>query len=166
MLASVADINDLVERDFHVQRVVDEYEIDVETYLDKASEYVLRVLKYDWWKKYAGDQGFAITKLDENGNTVSNFDENKLVLDNYDLINIHCFYTLHLIYRGVTTQLASNYETAQRNSDFWKNEFETYFDRLTSVSDFYDYDKDGVIAETELYENPYVTQRFGRRYIR
>lgn len=166
MLASIASLEELSERDFHIARVVDEYEIDVETYLDKASEYVLRVLKYDWWKKYSAEHGYSETVIDSNGNRVSAFDHTKLVLDNPDLINIHSYYTLYLIYRGISTQLSSTFETAQRNSDFWRGEFETYFERLTAVSDFYDYDEDGVQDFEEQNDNPHTTQRFGRRYIR
>ena len=163
---SYATQDSLAERDFNINRVITDYDIDVDVYFDLASEYILRVLEFDWWRQYADYQGFSYSQVDANGNTVTAFNPDRLILNNPDLINIHCFYTLYLIYRGLSTQLSSPFETAMRNSKYWLDEFNTYTNRLESVSDFYDRDGDG---ETEIREQKYSadgSQRYGRRYVR
>lgn len=163
---SYATQDNLMERDFHIDRVISDYDIDIDTYFDLASQYIYRVLEFDWWRQYADYQGFSYSKVDENGNTVTGFDPDRLLRNNHDLINIHCFYTLYLVYRGLSTQLSSPFETAMRNSKNWLDEFNTYFNRLESVSDFYDQDDDGL---TEIREQQYAaegSQRYGRRYVR
>lgn len=163
---SIASIDELSQRDFHIARVVDEYEIDVEMYFDLASEYILRVMEYDWWRPYCANKGISTTRVDANGNTVTSFNPLKIVKTNTEVVNAHCFYTLHLVYRALSTQLSTPYETAQRNTDFWLKEFEKSIQRVMAVSDFYDVDSDGTIEFNEQRKNPYDSQRLGNRYIR
>jgi hypothetical protein len=163
---SIATIDELKQRDFHVARVIDEYEIDQEMYFDLASEYILRVMEFDWWRPYCASHGISSTKSDANGNTVSSFNALKIFKNNPDIINAHCYYTLYLIYRGLSTQLSSPYETAQRNAEYWQKEFEKAMNRVITVSDFYDEDADKVSDWSEQKQSPYDSQRLGNRYIR
>lgn len=163
---SIATIDDLKHRDFHVARVIEEYEIDVDMYFDQASEYILRVMEYDWWRPYAASKGISSTRIDSQGNTVTSFNPLKIVKTNIDIINVHCYYTLYLIYRGLSTQLSTPFETAQRNSSIWFDEFNKTTSRLFRVSDFYDVNQNGVIDFNEQRLSPYESQRLGNRYIR
>jgi hypothetical protein len=163
---SIATIDELKQRDFHVARIIEEYEIDVEMYFDLSSEYILRVMEYDWWRPYAAAKGISSTKIDSKGNTVTSFNPLRIVKTHAEVVNIHCFYTLHLIYRALSTQLSTPFETAQRNTKFWQEEFERASNRMFKVSDFYDVDMDGVIEFNEQRLSPYESQRLGNRYIR
>lgn len=165
-IVSNATQADLEKRDFGITRVLTEYDLDVQDYLDEASEYILRVLKYDWWKAYAEYQGFNYTKI-VDGNDVLAFDPDRLLKNHKSLIDIHCFYTLYLVYRTISTDVEAPFATAKANADMWLKEFNTYFDRLVNVDDMYDQDQDGV---SELREHKRITaqgsQRYGNRWVR
>jgi hypothetical protein len=165
-IVSYAELDDLKKKDLNIEGVISDYSIDIDDYFDEASTYILRVLEHDWFRAYAAYRGLSFSKTDSAGNVVTNFDETKLLKNNAELINIHCCYTLHLIYRAIATQLTSTFETAKENRDYWLKVFNTEFNRLESVSDFYDIDGDGL---TELKEQKIPSpgsQRFGNRYLR
>ena len=158
---------DLSKRDFGLNRILQEYDLEVQDYLEEASEYIMYNSKYDWWRRYADYQGINYTKIDSSGNDVIAFDPDKLLKKSKSLIDIHCFYTLYLIYRTISTDIEAPFKTAKDNSEMWLKEFNTYFNRLEKVDDIYDIDGDG---ETELSEHRRITPedslRYGNRWVR
>ena len=165
-VVSDAILEDLTKRDFGVERIIDEYDLNVQDYFDEASDYIIYNLKYDWWRRYSDYQGLNYTRT-VDGNDVIAFDEDKLLTSNKTLIDIHCFYTLYLIYRTISTDIEAPFATAMTNADMWLKQFNTYFDRMEKVDDFYDIDGDGV---SELREKKRITPedslRYGYKWIR
>lgn len=131
-------------------------------YLQVAGDVVMEMLQYGWFAMAPGN--IKPLRSTPNGRTVSNFDSGKLRHDSRILIQLHVYKCLELFYGSLITDQANVNEADVTNHAYNLKRFDETYKLAMQLSNFYDFNCDGVIDLTEEKEPDPAYFSGDRRY--
>jgi hypothetical protein len=131
-------------------------------YLEVAGDVVLEMLQYGWFLTAYGNIKPLSTSY--NNKLISNFDPTKLRHDSRILIQLHVFKALELFYGSLITDQSNVNEVDVTNHAYNLKRFEETYKLAMQLSNFYDFNSDGVIDMTEENEPDKAYFTNDRRY--
>jgi hypothetical protein len=150
---SAATSTDIQFYDPAAERRAIQLNVNWDDYFKVGSQEILYKLEFGWWNKYC-DTVFGAYYYQNNpqGQLISSFDPNKLVLTDQTLIRLDVFKAVEIFYESLVTDMSNVNDVDKANYDHSKMRFSSEFEKAMQLMNFYDLYGDGSPI-TKLEEN-------------